>query len=485
MPRALTFASLAALSGLTLGLASVQRPRPDPSVRVGFDAITIPSAKATLSYLAGPETQGRGTGQPGYDRAAEYMARRFREIGLKPLPPREGAGLDGYSQRAPFFRVSLASAKVAGPKGALGVADVGLVTSNADVDVSGEGRVVSLDGTAKLDDVTALAGKIVIVPNANPSRRAMSQLAGSDAKAVLLVVGEIGANAPLGRQTKPVLLRVPTLRVRRGALARVLGVAPDRLATMGATPTLTVTVKTRVEPITVSNVVAMIPGSDPVLKDEFVGIGAHLDHLGVQNGVVYPGADDDGSGSTALIEVAKAFARNPVKPKRTIVFMAFFGEEMGLLGSRHLTDHPPVDLDRMVAELQMDMVGRDSDGVQNGDAKRVDRAGENTDTLRLVGSKRISTALDDIIQAQNAHLGFRFKDDAEDVYGRSDHYNFAKRGIPIAFFFDGFHPDYHRPTDTIEKINWTKLTNTARLVYLTAMQVANRAEVLPKDAGQQ
>jgi Zn-dependent M28 family amino/carboxypeptidase len=133
----------------------------------------------------------------------------------------------------------------------------------------------------------------------------------------------------------------------------------------------------------------------------------------------------------------------------------------------------------MIAELQMDMIGRDSDGVQNGDQNRVDKASENVDTIRLVGSKRISTELDQTIQELNRHLKFRFKYDAEDVYQRSDHYNFAKKGIPIAFLFDGFHPDYHQPTDTVDKINFTKLTSAAKLFYLTAMKLAN-TEARPK-----
>jgi len=171
--------------------------------------------------------------------------------------------------------------------------------------------------------------------------------------------------------------------------------------------------------------------------------------------------------------IAKAFADNPEKPKRSILFMTFFGEEMGLLGSRFLTDHPPVPLENMIAELQMDMVARDSFGPQNRDPNRIDKLEENIDTMRLVGSKRISTELDRIVQDENKYVGFQFKYDSEDVYTRSDHFNFARRGIPIAFLFDGFTPDYHRPTDTVDKIDFLKLTNAAKLLYLTAMDVAD------------
>ena len=161
--------------------------------------------------------------------------------------------------------------------------------------------------------------------------------------------------------------------------------------------------------------------------------------------------------------------------------MTFFGEEMGLLGSSFLSDHPPVHLDKMVSELQMDMVARDSYGAQNGDPNRMDKLEENIDTMRLVGSKRISTDLDKVIQQENAHVGFKFKYDAEDVYTRSDHYNFAKHGVPIAFLFDGFTPDYHQPSDTVDKIDFLKLTNAAKLYYLTAHAIADNPEAPKHD----
>ncbi|RYG43085.1 M28 family peptidase, partial [bacterium] len=238
------------------------------------------------------------------------------------------------------------------------------------------------------------------------------------------------------------------------------------------------------ESVGVPNVVGLLEGSDPTLKEQIVGIGAHLDHMGKSGDTIFYGADDDGSGSAALLLTARALTTSSVKPKRSILFMAFCGEEMGLIGSGHYADNPIYPHSQMVAELQMDMVGRDSDGEQNGDSSRIDKASENTDTMRLVGSKRISTELDAMILRLNQHTGFKFKYDSEDVYTRSDHYNFAKNGIPIAFFFDGFHPDYHQPTDTVEKINFLKLTTTARLVYLTATELATRPAAPVKDVKQ-
>jgi Zn-dependent M28 family amino/carboxypeptidase len=153
--------------------------------------------------------------------------------------------------------------------------------------------------------------------------------------------------------------------------------------------------------------------------------------------------------------------------------MAFCGEEMGLLGSAYYASNPIIPLDKTQCLMQMDMVGRDSFGAQNGDQRRIDKLEENADTMRLVGSKRISQEYDDVIQDINQYVGFKFKYDAEDVYTRSDHYNFAKNGVPIAFQFCGFTPDYHAPTDTVDKINFAKLTNAAKLCYLTLFHVGN------------
>ena len=235
--------------------------------------------------------------------------------------------------------------------------------------------------------------------------------------------------------------------------------------------------------IGVPNVVGLLEGTDPTLKTEYIGIGGHLDHLGKQGSVVYPGADDDGSGSTAVLSIAHAMSLNPRKPKRSILFMTFCGEELGLIGSSWLVAHPPVPLNKMVAELQMDMVARDSYGAQNGDTRRMDVEKENMDTIRLVGSKRIATELDATIQEVNKSVGFRFKYDAEDVYTRSDHYNFARNNIPIAFLFDGFTPDYHQPSDTVDKIDFLKLANAAKLYYLTAYAVSDKIEPPKHDVG--
>jgi hypothetical protein len=286
------------------------------------------------------------------------------------------------------------------------------------------------------------------------------------------------------------------------------------------------------------NVVGMIEGTDPALKNTYVLIGAHLDHIGYNqagNGrggtpdacrrrspaaqaavvaagktvqrantpaggggggrgganapantqpfderdFISNGADDDGSGSTAELAVAKAFATGP-KPKRSIVFVWHAGEESGLYGSRYNADFPVVPLDRVQAQLNMDMVGRDDCDNLEGDF---------TNTVFIVGADRISTDLHNvIIQTNNGltsplKLDYEMNDinDPESVYTRSDHYSYAQKGIPIAFFTTGLHPDYHRVTDSVEKITFPKMARIAQLVYETGFSIANTERILERD----
>ncbi len=475
-----------------LGIASMATaqypgavPPPD-SLKKGFDSITQSEAKDYLTFLA-TKCEGRGTGQPGFQKAADYVADHFRRFGLKPM------GDNGtFFQSTTFYRTRTKPGSLvfeADGKKLASEKDVQLRSSSS-VDLTAPLVLVRAAGAAATLGTTAdqLKDKIVILDSKDVSRKFRNELFLAGAVSVLTVRPTLGAATWDVSQTAP---NISTSArgdgsITRDAAKRILdtlapqaGITLDTPVADGAVsihaynPAIHLAAIRESEPVKVSNVVGLIEGSDPTLKAEVVGLGGHLDHLGKRGDVVYPGADDDGSGSTAVLCIAKALSITPVKPKRSILLMTFFGEEMGLLGSRFLSEHPPIPLDRMVSELQMDMVARDSYGPQNGDPNRIDKLEENLDTIRLVGSKRISTELDTIIQEQNKSIGFKFKYDAEDVYTRSDHYNFARHGVPIAFLFDGFTPDYHQPSDTVDKIDFLKLTNAAKLYYLTAMTVAN------------
>ena len=463
-------------------------------LKKGFNSIKPDDGKKFLGVLAGPEFEGRGTGQPGFEKAMDYMAMNFKRYGLKPIMP------DGsYFQLVDFWKVGVEanSLMLKTSRYSANAKEIG-VALNGDLNITGDVFFVAANGTfpaLTTEQEAQVKGRVVVLLNKTTRRRFEGSFTSAGALAVITIVDKVSTPSWQGRRSKP----DPSNATARLSItmdtAKKLFPAADQTIMGAALPTdgititplstsITAAAKTVTEKARVGNVVAKLEGSDPILKNEFIGVGAHLDHLGKNGDVWYPGADDDGSGSTALLQLAKAFSSNPMKPKRTVIFMSFYGEEMGLLGSGYFANNPPIDLTKMIAELQMDMVGRNSVGVQNGDQKRIDKEEENRDTIRLVGSKRISTALDKIILAENEFIGWKFKYDAEDVYTRSDHYNFARKGIPIAFFFTGFHPDYHQPTDTVDKINFDKIANTAKLVYLTVFDLGNYAGMLPHDVPQ-
>ena len=280
------------------------------------------------------------------------------------------------------------------------------------------------------------------------------------------------------------------------------------------------------------NVVAILPGSDPVLKNEYVAIGAHNDHIGfngkpvdhdsirVFNMVMRPqgadspqggpptaeqasrmkfmvdslhalhgarkdsisnGADDDGSGSVSVLEIAEAFAKAKARPKRSLLFVWHTGEEAGLYGSQHFTDHPTVPRDSIVAQLNMDMVGRGAAADITGETKEHAPLHGGPGYLQIVGSRRLSTELGDLIEKVNAekHLGMKFdygmdaNGHPQNIYCRSDHYEYARYGIPVAFFTTGGHSDYHQVTDEPQYIDYGHMAQVATLVHDAAWAVAN------------
>ena len=219
------------------------------------------------------------------------------------------------------------------------------------------------------------------------------------------------------------------------------------------------------------NVLGFLPGTD--LKDEIVVVSAHYDHLGIIGGQVYNGADDDGSGTVGMLSIAQAFAKAAHAghgPRRSLLFLANTGEEKGLLGSEYYTDHPVFPLASTVTDLNIDMIGR-TDATHAG----------KPDYVYVIGSDKLSSQLHAALESVNKERGnldldYRFNDpqDPNRFYYRSDHYNFAKKGIPVAFFFNGVHPDYHEASDEINKIEFDKLEARARLVFYLAWDLANR-----------
>mgnify|MGYP005637820497 FL=1 len=220
------------------------------------------------------------------------------------------------------------------------------------------------------------------------------------------------------------------------------------------------------------NVAAIIEGSQ--LPDEYIVISSHLDHVGIQNGMIHNGADDDGSGSVSLLEIAEAFQEAAAAgqgPKRSILFLHVTGEEKGLLGSAYYANNPLYPLANTMVNLNVDMIGR-------LDPKREDK---DPNYIYLIGADKISQELHDISEATNKRytqikLDYTFNDDKDPnrFYYRSDHYNFAKKNIPVIFYFNGTHEDYHAPGDTPDKINYEMLAKRSQLIFHTAWELANR-----------
>jgi Peptidase family M28 len=336
--------------------------------------------------------------------------------------------------------------------------------------------------------------------------------------------GQAGATTPASSPTPT----PATLRITSATAAKLLGAPVEglQLGTTGVRASAMLVFSETPVPTYARNVVAVIPGSDPALKGQYVAIGAHNDHIGfnanpvdhdsarayasqalakqIQGGEltaltpelaasitvnvdslhrirparkdsISNGADDDGSGSMAVLEIAEALAKAPVKPKRTILFVWHTGEEGGLTGSNYFTNHPTVVRDSIVAQINIDMIGRGS---------ATDIAGGGDDYLGVVGSKRLSTELGEMVASVNEKqkkplkLDYRFDDPSSwpgynNIYGRSDHYNYARYGIPIAFFFTGLHQDYHRVTDEPQYIDYTHYSRITNYVRDLLVDVAN------------
>jgi len=249
-----------------------------------------------------------------------------------------------------------------------------------------------------------------------------------------------------------------------------------------STKSMNINILSSFETVPTQNVVAIWEGSDPVLKEEYVALGAHYDHVGIcapgTTDAICNGADDDGSGTTALLSMAEALAKAPTKPKRSVLFVWHCGEEKGLWGSRYFTEYPTVPLDRVVTQINIDMIGR-SKGADDTNERDRELTGPNE--IYLIGSTMMSSELGELVDTVNkSYLNITYDrryDDPADTnrfFYRSDHFNYARKGIPIIFFFDGVHQDYHRPGDSADKIDYQKMEKVTRTVYMTLWEVANR-----------
>jgi hypothetical protein len=495
-----------------------------PDAKPFASTIKADDLKQILYVLASDSLEGRETGEKGQKKAAEFIAGHFKAAGIPPKADR-----NSYYQKIKLRNESWTDlALKVGETTFKSRADYYVYpNANADIPVIAAKEVVFAGfgiEDPKYNDYEKLdvAGKVVMFYDGEPiDTSGKSRITGTDFRskwsldwkkkvelakkkgAVLALVIDPKIEESLKKKRrdistygwKPVGSEEP---VKPGELLNSVFVSPAvAKAILGDKASKAeqeledirnggkfnpVKVKAKIEAhfdkeskiMEGSNVLAVIEGSDSLLSKEFVFITAHYDHLGMADStVIYHGADDDASGTSAVIEIAKAFqeAKNKgVGPKRTVVCMLVSGEEKGLLGSMYYTEFPIFPLDRTVVDINIDMVGRVDE-----------KYAGNPDYVYVIGSDRMSTELHDIGEMQNDEntrltLDYKYnaKDDPNRYYERSDHYNFAEKGIPVIFYFNGVHPDYHRPSDTADKINYDALAKRAQLAFHVAWEIANR-----------
>lgn len=478
---------------------------------------------AWIRFLAEPELEGRESGTRGYDVAALYVAALLEEWGVRPLgdgtprgeprspgEPRtylQGFDLVGRSWDLAGASLTLRSAD--GLQERLALEGKVALAAGEDIDwrdpwvFAGEGRGALGDAT---DDYHGLEieGRVVLLrPSPGAVDLAIAEAARRGARRVVVACKERasgGAAAALPELPERLLPRFrryapEVVFIATDVAARVLQVAgltgdalgaeaPDGEPGGGGAPgddlprpaaldrvRIALRVPARDARRRTHNVVGWIEGSDPALSREHVAVGAHLDHVGIHDGKVYPGADDNASGVAAVLAVARAAAHSAARPPRSILVVFFAAEEKGLWGSEHFAAHPPVDLADMVLEVQLDMVGRPraeegSSGLGPGSAA--------PPAVHAIGIDRHSDELAPWLRSLAGPSGIRIEGGLEEFYERSDHYVFGSRGIPVVFLFTGVHEDYHQPTDTAEKIDVGCVARVARLAYAIAREVADR-----------
>ncbi|MEM7109351.1 MAG: M28 family peptidase [Bacteroidota bacterium] len=461
------------------------------------DGITKDELYDKLSILASDAMEGRDTGERGQKMAAAFIRDHFEKLGLKgPVADRKGGG---YYQKVPLYRA---------------------IPGDISMTVQGDsyanfGEVVyfgsnNSNGTKELEAVFAgrgsdadfkqinPEGKAVIVMVNNPRGwREPNALAMEMGAAITLVVthkndegfeaysqllknylssGQLRLEKPQSNSEDPGIFFISP-----SVAAKMLNTTIEKMVEAGKNGNLkkikkgkfSYKTEQQVKEVMSENVLGYLEGSD--LKDELVVLTAHYDHIGRNDEEIFNGADDDGSGTSAVLEIAEAFAEATADgkgPRRSILFMLVTGEEKGLLGSAYYTNNPVFPLESTVVDLNIDMIGRvDPDHT------------DNPDYVYLVGSDRLSSELHEISEKvnetySNLELDYTYNDEnhPDRIYYRSDHWNFAKNNIPIIFYFNGVHDDYHQPSDTVEKIAFEQLTKRTKLVYHTAWVLANRDE---------
>ena len=492
-------------------LASAKATKSETNVTTYANTITKEELKAALYTYASDAFEGRLTGAPGQKKAVNFLKEYYESFGVPAARP------DGnYFQKVaievanvPTVSISLNNTSfkhiddfvsVTSSKtnrlntNEITYASYGINDDNynnyKDLDVKGKVVLIKSGEPVNNDGVFVISGSKEASKWSNPREEFTAKrdaALSKGAKAVLFYYPQVYAMAANRFGTSSDRMSLATEAAEFYFFIINTKLAETLVKDITTTDSTEVIIqdfsldfKNNAKPVDTENVAAFIKGSEK--PDEILVISAHLDHEGVKDGQIYNGADDDGSGTVAVLEIAEAFAKAKKDgngPKRSILFLNVTGEEKGLLGSAYYTDVDPIfPLENTVANLNIDMIGRT-------DPKREKR---NRDYLYLIGSDKLSTELHNISEDankkyMNIDLDYTFNadNDPNRFYFRSDHYNFAKNNIPVIFYFNGTHDDYHQPSDTPDKIQYDLLQDRTRLIFYTAWEIANRSERIVVD----
>lgn len=521
----------------TFAQRSAERGKKSATAQRGIDTIAANQMKDYLTFIASDEMEGRDTPSRGLDTTAKFLAMNLSRWGFKPAGDNgtffQSIDLlryrtDGGRTKAEFNDKPLNLGTDFVPASSPGTVSGQLV-------FAGNGWFMKSKQFDAYKDINP-AGRIAVIfaiPGALPRGATRADLSGKSGEdfmnpieyarskgvAGLIWVADSQYPANFMRNRQRLLERgsvsvakfqpttatpsLPSITISMDVAKALFEGEKDAdglLSSGGANlpapflmndqKKMMLNVASNTETVPTQNVVAVWEGGDPALKSEYVALGSHYDHVGSgcpPNGEdrICNGADDDGSGTTAMLAMAEALAKAPTRPKRSILFVWHCGEEKGLWGSRYFVEFPTVPLNAIVAQVNMDMIGRaKADGDTN--TRNKDLSGPNA--IYLIGSTMMSTELGEIVNTVNkSYLNLTFDtryDDPKDpnrFFYRSDHYNYARKGIPIIFFFDGVHEDYHRAGDTADKIDYQKMEKVTRTIYMTTWEIANRAARLKVD----
>lgn len=500
---------------LALVCIAINAPAQKVANPVAFaKTITPAELKKHLTIIASAEMEGRDTPSPGLEKAAKYIETQFKKFGVKPanngsyrqqyILEKDSTSLakfsinnnqfEAYKDFAPWLSMPQKASLKFSEYTFVGY---GIVDENTD-------DYKNADVKGKL--VVFLSGQPDGYKTSKPRRQSPAFTANKieNAKkkgaAAVLIISDVLPPATMGKGTyrpapaaavQEANAAIPAFFIGESIVTKVGGHDIKTIkSAVGNTITEPAVSKADIAfeyasgnvRATVSNVLGMVEGTDK--KDEYLFVTAHYDHVGIdEQGRIYYGADDDGSGTAGVIKMAEAFAmakKAGKGPRRTVVFMLVSGEEKGLWGSEYYSENPVFSLAKTTADLNIDMIGR------------VDTERMSADTLNyiyVIGHNKLSTDLPTINEGANNKytklvLDYKYDDPADPnrIYYRSDHYNFARKGVPVLFFYDGMlKADYHKPTDTVDKINFTLMAKRAQMIFYTAWEMANRNTMLTRN----